>query len=139
MDRRKTDNLRRLKINQLVLLGIVSENNNENNLLINYFVAKNVNKNVDNNSNSNSNSNSSNNELRNGDNEIRDDTDNGYGHDEVVILFILIFLTMNHFFTSYRCTDLQMFVFKYTNFINKVCIDVWKACLLMLCSFFTVY
>ena len=114
MDRRKTDNLRRLKINQLVLLGIVSENNNENNLLINYFVAKNVNKNVD--SNGNSNSNSSNNELRNGDNEIRnlisDDTDNGYGHDEVVILFILIFLTMNHFFTSYRCIDLQMFVFK---------------------------
>ena len=46
MDRRKTDNLRRLKINQLVLLGIVSENNNENNLLINYFVAKHVNKNV---------------------------------------------------------------------------------------------
>ena len=106
MDRRKIDNLRRFKIKQLVLLGIISENDNENNLLINYFVAKSVYNNVDNINNRSSNSsnsdivdssNSSNKEcVRNGNNEIRhlisDDTDNGYGHDEVIILNFLIFI-----------------------------------------------
>ena len=115
MDRRKIDNLRRFKIKQLVLLGIISENNNENNLLIDYFVAKNVNNNVDNMNNRGSNSSNSSNSnivdnsnnskkecVGNGNNVIRrlisDDTDNGYGHDEVIIFIFLIFLILIPFF-----------------------------------------
>ena len=58
MERRKKDNLRRFKIKQLILLGIISENDNENKLLINHFVGGNHD--VDNNNNNNNNNNSDN-------------------------------------------------------------------------------